>query len=370
MKRIIYIANARIPTEKAHGIQMMAVCEAFSTEGYEVIMLAPQRKNSLTGDAFAFYGKDRNFTITYISSPDFVAYGPIGFLLTTWVFSFLAIKKALFMDFDIVYSRDGRALWLLSWLNKKFIWELHDDERRWWARRVFKRSLGAVFTNKALALLHEPLFSKGFRSLVAPNGFDLNAFKKQNTQQELKQRLGLSLVRKQVVYAGHLYPYKGVHTLADVARNMSGIDFIFVGGTTEDLKHFRTENGLQKNIYILGHQPHDKVFSYLCAADLLILPNSGKEKFSSLYTSPIKLFEYMGSGTPIVASDLPSVREIVSEKEVIFFTPDDSESLKRSIQFAFTNPEILEQNSARAKELAKSFSWESRAKKIISYFRL
>jgi len=75
MKKIVYITNSRIPTEKAHGIQVMSMCMAFVEQGYDVDLLIPNRKNILTKDAFKFYGIEKSFRIKKLFTLDFVDYG-------------------------------------------------------------------------------------------------------------------------------------------------------------------------------------------------------------------------------------------------------------------------------------------------------
>ncbi|MBI4118634.1 MAG: glycosyltransferase, partial [Parcubacteria group bacterium] len=108
---------------------------------------------------------------------------------------------------------------------------------------------------------------------------------------------------------------------------------------------------------------------------VLVLPNSleTKEKrfavYSEMDTAPIKLFEYMASGVPIVASDLPSIHAVVNDRQVHFVKPDNSEALLNGIQF------VLE-NSTKGRELAseallhsKLYTWDKRAEKILTLIK-
>ncbi|MDE2021763.1 MAG: glycosyltransferase family 4 protein, partial [Patescibacteria group bacterium] len=143
--------------------------------------------------------------------------------------------------------------------------------------------------------------------------------------------------------------------------------FVFVGGTENDTKAFREKYAFVKNIRVIGKRPHAEIPLYLRAADILVLPNSGKEDLSRLYTSPLKLFEYMASGVPIIASDLPSIREILDESLAYFFTPDDHESLSRAINKVFQNYEEAKGKGASARVVAEKYSWEKRARGILDF---
>ncbi|MCH7883412.1 hypothetical protein IIA95_03290, partial [Patescibacteria group bacterium] len=77
--KLIYIANARIPTEKAHGIQIMKTCEAFADNGAEIELVVPWRFNPIKNDPFEYYDVKRVFKIVKIPSLDLTAFGKIGF---------------------------------------------------------------------------------------------------------------------------------------------------------------------------------------------------------------------------------------------------------------------------------------------------
>ena len=61
--KIIYLANVRLPTEKAHGIQIVKMCEAFAGLGLEVELVVPNRLNSIQDDIFDYYGVKKNFVL-------------------------------------------------------------------------------------------------------------------------------------------------------------------------------------------------------------------------------------------------------------------------------------------------------------------
>jgi len=92
-----------------------------------------------------------------------------------------------------------------------------------------------------------------------------------------------------------------------------------------------------------------------------VLPNSAEDKMS-LYTSPIKLFEYMASHRPIVASNLSSITEILSNKNSFLFNPDNAKDLAENIQKAVSSDcsKVVEQ----ARKDVKFYTWEKRAKNI------
>ena len=96
-------------------------------------------------------------------------------------------------------------------------------------------------------------------------------------------------------------------------------------GETDVVQKYLNKNNLTKKVKLCGHQDHQKIPVYLKAADILALPNSGKTEMSRCYTSPLKLFEYMASQRPIIASNLPSIREILNEDTAVLVQADSPE---------------------------------------------
>ena len=89
-KKIYYVANIRLPTEKAHGVQIMKMCEAFARRGAVVELVVPNRRTHIAGDPFDYYGVEENFSITRLSVIDSVSLGRLGFLLETLSFAISA----------------------------------------------------------------------------------------------------------------------------------------------------------------------------------------------------------------------------------------------------------------------------------------
>ena len=92
-----------------------------------------------------------------------------------------------------------------------------------------------------------------------------------------------------------------------------------------------------------------------------------KEDISKYYTSPMKLFEYMAVGRPIVASHIPSIAEILNEENSVLVKPDDPEALARGIRFVLENNEFAEKISSQAYIDVQKYTWEARAKLISDF---
>lgn len=371
--KFYYIANARIPTEKAHGIQIANMCQAFVTQGVDLELLVPKRKNFIKDNIFEYYGIEKKFDVKYFKIVNLVNKIPyLGFLLQSFIFAF-KIKKYLDKNYkkgDIIYSRDIFSLWFLRNTKYKLFYEIHN-----WPNNLTFLHRILFFKIKFIAIsqgLINELLIIGIKKeniFLAPDGVSLKKFDKiTDDKKVLRNILGLPEKEKIVLYTGHLYKWKGAQTLLDAAAYINAKVY-FLGGTKEDINIFKDKVKIKNlnNVYLLGHKPHDEMPKYMKSADILVLPNSKDSKISKYYTSPMKLFEYLASGVPIVASDLPSIREILLEEEAIWVDADNYKSLAKSINVLLEDDELNKKISKNYKKKILGYSWENRAKNIINF---
>lgn len=367
--KIYYVANIRLPTEKAHGIQIMKMCEAFARQGVDVELVIPRRFSQIKSDPFEYYFTDKIFSIKKMFSIDLVRYGQWGFYVQTVSFALSSFFYVLFKRDVIIFGRDEWSLMFMSLL-RKVVWETHTSIYNRAAKILLSRELLMVAITSGLKNFY---VSKGFTSkniLVAADGVDEKLFEISTRKEEARNTLGLPLDKKIILYTGHLYDWKGAHVLAEASRNLSeDVLVYFVGGTEGDIKSFKTQFKSLPSVRILGKKPYAEIPLYLKAADVLVIPNSAKSDISNLYTSPLKLFEYMASGVPIVASNIPSIREVLDESAAFFCLPDDSVSLSGAIVRALTSDIEAQKKANQAHILVKNYTWEKRAQNILDFIK-
>ena len=117
----------------------------------------------------------------------------------------------------------------------------------------------------------------------------------------------------------------------------------------------------------MGWQTQSQIPIWLKAADILVLPNSALEKIGAVYTSPLKLFEYMASGTPIVASAVPALAEVLGKSEAVFFEPDNANALAEVLKNSLANFPWLEVRASAALKKVQQFTWTKRAEFILEH---
>lgn len=369
--RLVYIANIGIPSEWAHGIQVMKMCEAMAASGIEVELVIPKRRNEIRADAFDYYRVKRNFKLTKIFCIDLPFAGASKAMFLIRAVSFLIETKLYlaFKKFDIIYSREQLA----GLFFKNFILELHSlpGAIKNIHRRIWNKAKKIIILTAFLKKRMEAESVDAQKILVAPDGVTPDEFAGNQTKNSLRSDLDLPLDKKIVMYAGSLFiqPWKGVDILLDANKYFSDdCLLVLVGGEADELKKIK-ENYNVRNILLKGRLPHFEVPKYLRAADALILPNKKGEVISEEYTSPLKLFEYMASGVPIVASDLPSLREVLNENNALLVEPNNPHALAEGIGKIFNNKDQADRLAQQALSDVKNYTWDKRAIIIMDFIK-
>ena len=165
--------------------------------------------------------------------------------------------------------------------------------------------------------------------------------------------------------------YKGGANLfeyvADCDRNR--IEFVQVGGTQNELEHwscYYQKRGYD-NIRFVAHQPPDRIKLYQHCADLLFYVTH-KNSRDYWCTSPLKIFEYMAAGTPILAACIGSICEVLNDSNAFCYDPEKKETISAMIQLFLDDPAAKKTKSERAlHEVKHYYSWQVRVQKIFSF---
>ena len=390
---ILYIANARIPTEKAHGLQIMKMVEAFAQKA-DIELVLPYRFQSQAmkqvKDVYDYYYVAKKFKINYLFSFNLIpsldsrmpSYIDSLLPLLNWqqsiCFGVIAAFYALIKRASLIYSRDIFACFFLYLLRpftkSKLFFEEHEFPKTKLGTKLkcwlLKRINGTVVITSQLAKAYQVNSVPIKKILVAPDSVDSKLLSIALAKTQVRQELSIPQDRKIICYTGHLYPWKGVHVAAQAMKVLSDINLLYiVGGTPPDIlnfKNFINNNSIQ-NVIMVGYVAPRQVRRYLAAADILVLPNTSADDMSRLYTSPLKLFEYMAARRPIVASDLPSIREILNEENGILVKPDDPLALAEAVMKISENKALADNLVRKAFQDVQQYTWDKRAEKVLEF---
>ncbi len=206
---------------------------------------------------------------------------------------------------------------------------------------------------------------------LAPDAVDWATFENLPDRATARQRLKIDNESniQHVVYTGHLYAWKGIDTAVAACADLPNVRFHIVGGMVDDQEALRQRfPAWPANVILHGHQPPADVPLWLRSADLVLVPNSGTTAISREYTSPLKLYEAMASGTPLLVSDLPSLREAVDETTARLVAPDDVVAWRQAITESVTDSQASTR-ATLAQQCVAAQTWQARAGRIRDFMR-
>jgi glycosyltransferase involved in cell wall biosynthesis len=177
------------------------------------------------------------------------------------------------------------------------------------------------------------------------------------------------------LYAGSLYPGRGIEQILEAARKLTGVYFLCVGGRDFEVAQFRDRTRALdlRNVCFLGYVPNGEVPQYLLAADILLAPYTKECQTDGgtrtiAYASPMKLFEYMAAGKPIITSNIGAIPEVIRHEENgLLVTPGSVDDLVRATMRLLNDPPLARQLGARAREDARRCTWEARVTGILTF---
>lgn len=383
--KLIYIANIRIPTEKAHGLQITKSCEAFADHGLSVKLIVPKKANKIKDDVFSYYGIRPNFKVEVISSLNLSGggkfLGKYFFYIQTVVFAIMAIRSVSQEDKKdaTFYSRDFIILFFLCLFGVKNIAEIHDYRLKRASiviRSILNKSSKIIVNSGGTKLkLLEHYDVPNDKLFVIANGVEISKFDIRESKNESRIKMGIDLDKQIIAYVGRIETAgvdKGVGFLLKAFQNIAGEfprSMLYIVGGPDELASIYREgimnNQYRDRIIFTGHVDYRDIPFYLRAIDIVVIPlPKGKHAET---TSPVKLFEFMAAAKAVIVPSFPSIRECVDEKSVFFYQPDNLSDLTEKIKIALGNPLLTADKEKNIRETAEHFTWSKRAEKIIKF---
>ena len=157
--------------------------------------------------------------------------------------------------------------------------------------------------------------------------------------------------------------------ILEAAKKLPQVTFSLVGGWDTDVERVRSAGeslGL-KNLFLSGFVKNSEIPIYLLAADVLLLPYDPLH-FQAKTTSPLKLFEYMGAGRPIVASSIRNVGQVLTNKKnAILYHPSRKNEFIEGIQYILKNKDEAARLARQAREDSSQYEWKKRCERILQF---
>jgi len=366
--RIVYIAESIIPSRTANSIHVMKMCQALAKRGHDVLLVIPSKRGREPlrkyMSIFDYYGVDKCFRLVKLPQLS-IKGGKRGFGL-------LSALLAKFFSADIVYGRSLVSCYYSVKWGVPVYFESHYPIKNITSNSIFKDMLeaksfkGLIVISNALKRYYLDNYILPKQAVITlPDAADPPIFK------DAPKRISSN--KLEVGYTGHLYPGKGMEIIVELTKRCVWANFHIVGGLEEDIKEWKERTDGLTNITFHGYVPHADIYEYLNSFDVLLAPYQKEvgtygegSRDIGMWMSPLKLFEYMAIGKPILCSDLPVLREILIHNETaVLLPPNDIEKWIEALRRVSKDRQFAQYlgNNARQEFLDK-YTWDARAEKI------
>ena len=381
--------HAYFPGRMAHTRQIVVMLEAISTLYDSIICLLPrsaaqnsdfnlERHLAETCDAKTKV-QERNIAVLPFRSEHRSGWGKVydyvALRLNSIIFTIGVLLSKELRQADRIYTRHLLLAYLLTYLPSvvpKLITEIHDLPKSPWGGLKLRRLLsmkvrvGVISQGLATQLTH--LFPRLRAKLVmVPDAISERFTSCMEEKQVARRQLKISHENQIVTYCGSLYDFCAPDTLLEAFKYVCGakVSGWIIGSITPPLTRLMAEMNPPPNVKFWGWQSHDNIPLFLSASDVLVVSYAGWHWRAAQLSSPIKIFEYIAAGKPIVAPALPSVEEILRDGETaLLYRAGDAEHMSACIRRLIDDPELGERLAARASKKVDGWTWCSRAKRL------
>lgn len=371
--KLYYVANFYMPYEKAYGIQLAKMCEALIEEGADLTLVVPSRgpQTSLR----EFYGLRVDIPTIWLPTLDLTEYERLGYFCMSLSFSFSYLiflwYKRIIGERFVLYTidADGYSSSALAFVPSPVFSEMHGGKTHKFASwMLFWRLRGVIAINKIIVEDLKAVFRKSSAHYIAePNGVDLAMFYPQDKSQA-RAKLGLPPEEPTVLYTGRFYSWKGLEIIPRAAALTPEIRWQMVGDTREKFVTVVDES-LPDNMHFAAGRPYSEMPLWNAASDAVLVLGTRRDEQSYRWTSPMKLFEYMATGRPILASATPAIKDVVSDGEALLYEPDNAKDLADKVRQAVAGGESIAELVNRAAQTSRRLTWNERAKRVLHFIK-
>ena len=386
--KLLYLSNNRLPTEKAHGLQIVQMCEALAEAGYTVTLAAPRRVNTpemrAVSSLWEHYGVARVFAFRRVPCVDLFPISArfhVAFLVQTITYLLALLLWPACWRADVIYTRD---VFVGGWIavfrpRARLVYEVHQLHRSGPGRRlqgfVARRAHVVAITGK----MAEQMRALGAsRVRVEHDGLRAARFADLPEKTQARAVLGIPADAWVIGYVGRLHTMnmpKGLDTLVDAGaeatRAGAAPHLLVVGGPDAGIAMVRAQwaaLGLPpERLHITGQVAPEAVPGMLAALDAGAMPLPWTEHFA-YYASALKFFEYLAAGCAVIASDLPSTAEVVRDGETaLLVPPGEVHAWADAIRRLHDDPALTAQLGQAGRALSAYYRWDARAARIRAF---
>ncbi|MBP9760712.1 MAG: glycosyltransferase family 4 protein [Candidatus Magasanikbacteria bacterium] len=356
--KVLYLTTVRVGNKGAQSLQVQHMCNAFYHRLKKDFLLVSAHRTHICTLNTPYPSK-------FLSIPLWLP--RIFQYVALLVLSFGCVKR---FKPDVIYSRDIGVVLVYGFLGYRTVYEAHKHMTTVLGNMClfFLRKKSRIVTNcDALKQLFISRYHIPNTHIVAAhNGIDPKWIGGVEEKEKIRKKyFDISNPdQKIIIYSGSGQKGKGVDVVIAFARALPEYRFFLFHH--EGMYDAIT---MPQNISFLGEHTHAEVMSFIKAADVLLLPNTAASLEYSLYTSPLKMFEYMVSGVPIVASRIGSIIEVLNERNAYLFDPNDIAEGIFHIRTICQNSIVAAQKSQQALTDVRQYTWDTRVQAILTFLQ-
>lgn len=378
-KYYTFFVRDTLPTPAAHIVQIVNLANAAANLGYATLLVYlkkgfaaanlfqwispfhPQLPNARLAQ---FYKLQPHLKVVELPIPF-----PLDAIGTKWTNSSTIVCK-YYSPFHIlprtklVHSRDWNFVKTAIQHGIPAIYERDHCETKEYEQNIVRHPLFQAAVTVADPI-RENLIQNGMPSekvIQLHNGFNQSFLERQPepAQAWRKQLLG-DRFQALAIYAGALYNFKGIDITLEIANEFPQVRFVMAGGPQERVEFYQnmTRDRQLKNVHFVGYLDQSQLASFLQSADILLYPHLSGEAAS--FTSPMKLFDYIAAGVPIVATRIPPLQEFQTLDVVAAWCePDRPQDLALAIRSVLDRYPRPAGGYSHNVDRLSQFSWEQR----------
>ena len=349
--RLLYLYDLPLPVPLAAPIQILRTARAMAEAGHDVTTAWAGVPDA--GKALRFYGVAAHANLHVVPF-----YNQLSRLMLRRSLAKVTDK------FDIVMSRGEAGVAAFAAIadvpnRPAFVYEAHrrvgptpgwltgtsQAKAKALEAAAVRGADGLVFISQGVSDALMEAYRPTTSTLVLPSGVAVG------DESESPRDLDL-------LYAGKLERRKGLDLMLEAMAHLPGVTLTLVGDGAGP--------GLPANVEAVGYVEPSRVRDYFRRAKVGVCPlPAGVSEVSDRFTSPMKILEMMAAGTPVVATDLPSVREILTDgRNALLVPPNDPPALAAAVRNLLDDRELAARLAAQARVDVTPYSWTERGRKL------
>jgi glycosyltransferase involved in cell wall biosynthesis len=370
----------RIASRDGQAVHMEELIDAFRRLGHEVVVVGP------TFVSKQDVGAESGFVTQLKKGLPKFAYEILEFLYS--FYAFRRLKRAYDRHRpDVLYERYNlfmpAGVWLKRWVGVPLFLEvnapLFDERKRYeglalgrfakWIENVTWRGADRVLpVTQVLADYVGKANVPSDRIVVTPNGISRERFLRSVDTEAAKARLGLS---GSIVlgFTGFIRAWHGLQMVIDLLaeRGDERLQFLVVGDGPgrPELEEKARCLAVADKVHFVGLVQHDAIVDYIAAFDVALQPSV------TPYASPLKIFEYLALGKPVVAPRLPNIEEILVDGETgLLFAPGDQQSFAAQVRRLCSDEDFRKRVGSAGRRLLeeRDLTWDGNARRLTAMF--